>query len=162
MEQEISRNYDNNYEQFISSANMYLIRKLFWFLCNPKPTKTAQFFLDNQGRKIWYFWGDDPINALFLRHRGRWIGKMQFIFQENALELGDIEVFERYPQYRNSGIGTQMFRLLVAYAKEHNISRIEGFMKPETKEMWPKLFEFYRSLGCTIVGGHFFYTVNSD
>ena len=87
---------------------------------------------------------------------------MQFIFQENALELGDIEVFERYPQYRNSGIGTQMFRLLVAYAKEHNISQIDGFMKPETKEMWPKLLGFYRSLGCTIVGSHFFYTVYLD
>ena len=87
---------------------------------------------------------------------------MQFISQKNALELRDIEVFERYPQYRNSGIGTQMFRLLVAYAKEHNIPRIEGFMKPETKEMWPKLSGFYRSLGCTIVGSHFFYTVHLD
>jgi GNAT superfamily N-acetyltransferase len=87
---------------------------------------------------------------------------MQIIFQGNTLELGDIEIFERYPLYRNSGIGTQMFRLLVAYAKEHNISRINGFMKPETKEMWPKLFGFYRSLGCEIQGKQFFYSVSQD
>ena len=87
---------------------------------------------------------------------------MQFISQENALELGDIEVFERYPQYRNSGIGTQMFRLLVAYAKEHDATMIEGLIKSETQEMWPKLFGFYRSLGCEIEGSHFFYAVISD
>ncbi len=55
-----------------------------------------------------------------------------------------------------------MFRLLATYAKAHNVIRIEGFMKPESQKVWLKLIGFNRSLGCTIIGRYFIYSVNLD
>jgi GNAT superfamily N-acetyltransferase len=136
-----------------------LFRRLKRRLFNTKPTENSRFFLDNKARKIWYFWDGDPINDLCLSHRGRWIGRMQFIWRDDILELGDIVIFEHYPQYRNSGIGTWMFRNLVEVAREHKISRIVGRMQPESIDLWPKLRNFYMIQGCEFDGNWFIYLV---
>lgn len=138
---------------------MYAIRKLIRFLLNIKPTKTAQSFLDNKGRKIWYFWDGDPINDLVVYHRGKLIGRMQFICKGDVLELGDIVISKHYQQYRNSGIGTKMFNLLIDFARKNNYFKIEGWMQPESIDEWPKLLKFYHSLGCEINGKYFVYWV---
>ena len=138
---------------------MYFVRKLIRFFLNTKPTKTAHSFLDKKGRKIWYFWDGDPINDFFIYHRGRLAGRMQIIYKGDVLELGDIVIFERYQQYRNSGIGTMMFILLADFAREHNFIKIEGWMQPESIDEWPKLLKFYHSLGCEINGKYFVYWV---
>jgi GNAT superfamily N-acetyltransferase len=138
---------------------MYLVRKLIQFLLNTKPTKSAQSFLDNKGRKIWYFWDGDPINDFFVYHRGRLTGRMQFFCERDVIELGDIVIFERYQQYRNSGIGTMMFNLLVDFAREYNFIKIEGWIQPESIDKLEKLVKFYRSLGCEINGNWFVYWV---
>lgn len=80
---------------------------------------------------------------------------MQFIWRDDILELGDIVVFERYPQYRNSGIGTWMFQNLVEVAREYKISRIVGRMQPDSIDQWPKLRNFYMLQGCEFDGNWF-------
>lgn len=113
--------------------------------------------MDKKDRKIWYCFHGDGIRYLTIYHRGRNLGNCKFLLEEDVLFLGDIFISERFPQYRNSGIGTKMFLLLIDYASEHNISRIEGHMQPEQKYLWPKLLKFYHSLGCTLDGGNFIY-----
>ena len=140
---------------------MCLFHKLIQFLFNTKPIKTAQFFLDNKGRKIWYFWDGYPTNNFYLHHRGKWIGGMQIIHDGNVLELCNIVIYKCYPQYRKSGIGKRSFSLLIDFAEEFGFLKIKGRIEPESIELLPDLLRFYRSLGCEIIGNWFIYWVGN-
>lgn len=136
---------------------MYIFRRLYFLIFNPSPAKGSLSSLDKKERKIWYLFNGDGIFYLTAFHRGRNLGHCIFTIKDNVLTLGDIFISERYPKYRNSGIGTKMFQLLIDYGRKNNISRIEGDIQPEQSSLWPKLFKFYHSLGCTIDGRDFTY-----
>jgi RimJ/RimL family protein N-acetyltransferase len=146
----------------MSGKSLLLLRRLIFLIFNPKPGKNFQSFVDDKDRKIWFCLHGDCIQYLTVIHKGKILGDCKFFIEDSVLTLGDIFISEQFPEYRNSGIGTTMFRLLVDYARDQKYSRIEGWMQPEHSYLWPKLIGFYQSLGCTIEGNQFYYTISQD
>lgn len=134
---------------------MGVIEKIKLKFFNDYSSYGWDYFFDKKGRKIWFFEDKNSAIKLILFHRGNTIGKMQYVFQEDHIILGDIVIFDDFPQFRRAGIGSWMFTKLKEFAKEHDFNYITGEMIPEKPELLPGLIKFYRTRGCEIKGKWF-------
>jgi len=115
------------------------------------------YFFDSKERKIWYEIEVESLSQLYLFYKGDCIGKMLFVLEDDCIELCDIVIFDDFPQFRNSGIGSWMFNKLKEIALTNNYKIITGKIVAENTESWQKLVSFYTDQGCEIEDGWFTY-----
>ena len=142
---------------------MGVIQKLKKKIFNDYSSFGLDYFFDSKERKIWYEIEVESLSQLYLFYKGDCIGKMLFVLEDDYyIELCDIVIFDDYPQFRNSGIGSWMFNKLKEIAINQNLKGIKGKMVPENSEDWQELVKFYKKQGCLVEDGWFEYWFDNN
>jgi GNAT superfamily N-acetyltransferase len=124
-----------------------ILQKLF----NAPPWEDAEFITDNHGQKFWLSWSDgEDIAKLRLYHRGLPAGHVN-LMEENfpTLELADICLSS---QYRSRGLGKQMMKMIVQWAKQNDFQEIVGGIVPRDDMSLAYLQEWYQHQGFKVRG----------
>lgn len=116
-----------------------------WF--NLPPWKDADYIVDNRGEKFWVSWNDlhEDIAKLRLRYRSHPAGHVNLIEEdESLLTLADIHIVK---PYRGRGLGKEMMRRIIQWAKESDYREICGFIQPGEEVTLEYLQEWYKRQG---------------
>ncbi len=121
-----------------------------WF--NVPPWRDAEFIIDNRGEKFWFSWSDgyEDYAKLRLYHRGLPAGHVNLIEEEGQgrIILADICLSARY---RKRGLGKQVMKMIIQWAKQSGFQRIQGGIVPREDMSLAYLQEWYIRQGFKVI-----------